>query len=156
MEHPRSHPVVTCLLVEIPSRQELPTRVKLESSRFNSTMEDEEEGGEGEREHTEPRYVTAEQDLDNEYTQAQLEEETRYLRIQQEQGLRYMEPGRVGGEGVEMEEEEEEEEEEGAEEEGAVGHQMERLPVMNGQVMMAGHNHVRHLDQEQPQDLRQE
>ncbi|XP_038067546.1 forkhead box protein P1-like isoform X4 [Patiria miniata] len=133
------------------NRQDLPTRVKLESSRFSSTMEEDaiEDGNGISREHPEPRYVTAEQDLENAYSHSQLEEETRYLRLQQEQGLRYMEHGREGPEGEDFRETGEEEEEEREDE-------IERLPTVNGQVMMGGHNHLHHLDQEQPEDLSQE
>ena len=128
-------------------RQDLPTRVKLESSRFSSTMED--DGPE----HAEPRYVTAEQDAENHYTEAELENETRYLRIQQEQNIRYLEQVRA----VQAEEASEEDLEDAAEQEGdeEVG-EMERLPTMNGQVMMGGHNNLHHLEQEQPEDLSRE
>ncbi|XP_071810224.1 uncharacterized protein [Asterias amurensis] len=132
---------------DLSDKQELPTRVKLASSRFNSTMEEEEIDG---TDHAEPRYVTAEQEAENDYTEAELETETRYLRIQQEQNLRYLEQTEEEGIAAEEDLEDAEVEEEG------VG-EMERLPTMNGQVMMGGgHNHLHHLEQEQPEDLSRE
>ncbi|XP_022081223.1 forkhead box protein P1-like isoform X2 [Acanthaster planci] len=155
---------------DLSDKQDLPTRVKLESSRFSSVMEDPVEddsssssagvvGAMRERSEREPRYVTAEQDLASDYSQAQLAEETRYLRIQQDQGLRYMEQhavgreGHAGGGGREVEELVEAE---GEEDEHRREVEMERLPAVNGQVMMGGHGHLHHLDQEQPEDLSQE
>ncbi len=130
---------------DLSDKQDLPTRVKLASSRFNSTMEEDIDSAD----HAEPRYVTAEQEAENDYTDAELETETRYLRIQQEQNIRYLE--QTGEDVIAAEDDLEDAE---VEEEG-VG-EMERLPTMNGQVMMGGHNHLHHLEQEQPEDLSRE